>query len=185
MTFPHSSEYHGSTRRSHFTELSMITVVITGARKEEIAMPKQELVKMLNDALELEHAARIQYLAHTEQVDGLNAEPIIARLKEIAADELKHEEMFRTLIGDYLDGVPSMDMSERHPAGTVPEILRVNLNDEKHAVDVYTGILEKVREMRGELKYEYFQLEHSLRHIIADEQEHISELRLLLGGGDS
>lgn len=153
-------------------------------RKREITMSKQGLARMVNDALELEHAARIQYLAHAEQVDGLNAEPIIARLKEIAADELTHEDLFRTMIGGYLDGVPSMNVSERHPATTLQEILKVNLDDEKHAVEVYTGILEKVREMRGDLKHEYFQLEHALRHIITDEQEHISELKLLLGGGD-
>jgi len=79
---------------------------------------KEELVKMLNEALELEHAARIQYLAHAEQVDGLNSEPIIARLKEIADDEKKHEEMFREMIGSYLDGVPSMNKSESHAAKT-------------------------------------------------------------------
>jgi bacterioferritin (cytochrome b1) len=55
---------------------------------------------MLNKALELEHAARIQYLAHAELVAGLNAEPIIERLKEIAGDEEKHEQKFRTLIGN-------------------------------------------------------------------------------------
>lgn len=142
---------------------------------------KEELVKLLNQALELEHAARIQYLAHAEQVDGLNSEPIIARLKEIADDEKKHEELFREMIGSYLDGVPSMNKAEPHAAKTIQEILKVNLDDEKHAVDVYTGIIEKMREMKGELKYEYLQLEHSLRHIIMDEQEHISELKLLLG----
>ncbi|MEM2911769.1 MAG: ferritin-like domain-containing protein [Candidatus Bathyarchaeia archaeon] len=144
-------------------------------------MVKEELVQMLNKALELEHAARIQYLAHAEQVKGINAEPIIARLKEIAEDEKKHEDMFRELIGSYLGGVPSMGMSETHPAKTLNEILEVNIRDEMHAVDVYTGILEKVREMKNELKYEYFQLEHKLRHIIMDEQEHIAELCLLKG----
>jgi bacterioferritin (cytochrome b1) len=144
-------------------------------------MAKKELVNMLNQTLELEHAARIQYLAHAEQVAGLNAEPIIARLKEIAADEKKHEEVFREMIGDYLDGVPSMGMAETHPAKTIKEILEVNLKDEKHAVDVYTGIMDKMREMKEELKYEYFQLEHGIRHIIIDEQQHIAELRLLLG----
>ncbi|MCP8304714.1 MAG: ferritin-like domain-containing protein [archaeon] len=144
-------------------------------------MTKEELIKMLNQALGLEHAARIQYLAHAEQVNGLNAEPIIARLKEIAEDEKKHEEMFREMIGSYLDGVPSMGMAETHPAKTVKEILEVNLKDEKHAVDVYTGIMKKIMEMKDELKYEYLQLEHKIRHIIMDEQEHISELKLLLG----
>ena len=136
---------------------------------------------MFNKALELEHAARIQYLAHAEQVVGLNAEPIIARLKEIAEDEKKHEEMFREMIGSYLDGVPSMGIAETHPAKTVSKILEVNLKDEKHAVDIYLGILKKIQEMKEELKYESFQLEHKVRHVIMDEQEHIAELKLLMG----
>jgi bacterioferritin (cytochrome b1) len=139
---------------------------------------KEELVKMLNQALELEHAARIQYLAHAEQA---TTPAVIARLKEIADDEKKHEDMFREMIGSYLEGVPSMGMAETHPAKTEKEILQVNLNDERHAVDVYTGIMDKLKEMKDELKYEYLQLEHSLRHIIIDEQEHIVELKLLLG----
>jgi len=52
---------------------------------------KEHLVEMLNDALELEHAARIQYLAHAQEIIGINAEPIVARLEEIADDEKKHE----------------------------------------------------------------------------------------------
>jgi len=144
-------------------------------------MAKEELIKMLNQALELEHAARIQYLAHAEMVSGLGAEPIIARLKEIAGDEQRHEEIFRELIGGYLGGVPSMGIAETHAAKTIKEILEVNLGDEKHAVDVYLGILDKVKEMKDELKYEYYQLEHSIRHVIQDEQEHISELKVLMG----
>jgi len=144
-------------------------------------MSKEELLNMLNKALELEHAARIQYLAHAEIVKGINSEPIIARLKEIAEDEKKHEEMFREIIGAYLGGVPSMGMAETHPAETIDKILEVNIKDEMHAVDVYKGILEKVNTVKNELKYEYFQIEHKLRHIIMDEQEHIAELSLLKG----
>jgi bacterioferritin (cytochrome b1) len=143
-------------------------------------MTKKELINMLNKALELEHAARIQYLAHAEQINGLDAEPIIERLKEIANDEKKHEEMFREMIGSYLDGVPSMSMAETHAASTVNKILEVNLKDEKHAVDIYLGIMKKIHEMKDELKYEFFQLEHKIRHVITDEQEHISELKLLM-----
>ena len=140
-------------------------------------MAKQELVKMLNEALELEHAARIQYLAHAEQA---TTPAVIARLKELADDEKNHEDMFRGLIGGYLDGVPSMGMAKTHPAKTEREILEVNLADEKHAIDVYMGILQKMWEMKDELKYEYLQLEHGVRHVIIDEQEQISELKLLL-----
>jgi bacterioferritin (cytochrome b1) len=145
-------------------------------------MAKEELINMLNQALGLEHAAMIQYLSHAELVNGLNAEPIIARLKEIAGDEKKHAEVFRELIGAYLDGVPSMGIAETHPAKTIniKEILEVNLADEKHAVDVYLGILKKINDMKDALKYEYFQLEHGVRHVIQDEQEHIAEIKVLL-----
>jgi len=144
-------------------------------------MAKEELVKLLNQALELEHAARIQYLSHAQIVDGINAEPIISRLEELAGDEKKHEDNFRELIGSYLGGVPSMRIAETHAAKTATEILETNLKDEMHAVDVYTGILDKIKAMKDELKYEYFQLEHTVRHVIQDEQEHISEIKLLLG----
>jgi len=140
-----------------------------------------QLVELLNDALELEHAARIQYLAHAQEIIGINAEPIVARLKEIADDEKKHEDMFRDMIGNYLGMTPSMCIAETHCAQDTKEILNINLQNEQHAIDVYEGIMEKIKGMKKDLKYKYYQLEHSLRHIIMDEEEHISELKVLLG----
>ncbi|MEW6087828.1 MAG: ferritin-like domain-containing protein [bacterium] len=142
---------------------------------------KEELIKMLNRGLELEHAARIQYLAHAEMVRGINAEKIIERLKEIASDEGKHEEKFRTLIAGYLGGEPGMGMSKTQAARELPKILEINLQNEKEAVDFYNQIYKKIRENRENFKYEFSTLEHEVRHIIIDEEEHISELSLLLG----
>lgn len=59
-------------------------------------MAKENIIQLLNKALELEQAAYYQYLSHAEVVDGINAEPIIVRLKEIANDEKEHQEKFRT-----------------------------------------------------------------------------------------
>jgi len=142
---------------------------------------KKELVGMLNKALELEHAARIQYLAHAELIDGLYAEPVMARLREIASDEAKHQEKFRTLIGDYLGGEPSMGLSETHRAIETEKILEVNIQDEKNAIDYYKQIYEKVVDDKGKLQYEFETLEHEIRHIIIDEQEHAAELSIILG----
>lgn len=144
-------------------------------------MTKKQLIEMFNDALELEHAARIQYLAHAEEIVGLDAEPIIARLREIADDEKKHEEMFRNILGDYLGVTPTMCMAETHCAKTTKEILETNLKDERHAVDFYEKIMDKLKDTKKELKYEYYHIEHALRHVIIDEQEHIAELKILLG----
>ncbi|MBA7495038.1 hypothetical protein ES702_05617 [subsurface metagenome] len=142
---------------------------------------KEELTKMLNKALKLEHAARIQYLTHAELVKGAGAEKIIERLKEIASDEQEHEEIFRELIGDYLGGKPTMGLAETFEAKDTKEILEVNLKGEKEAVDFYKRIYKKVVENKEHLQYEYETLEHGIRHVIMDEQEHIVELSLLLG----
>lgn len=142
---------------------------------------KEELVALLNQALQKEHAAINQYRSHAELVQGLYAEPIIARLKEIAGDEEKHAEKFRTLIATYLGGVPIMDLAETHKAKDIPAILRVNMQDEKDAIDFYLQIYKKVVENKNSLPYIYWTLEHELRHIILDEEEHITELATLLG----
>jgi len=142
---------------------------------------KKELVEMLNSALELEHAARIQYLAHAELIQGLCAEKIIERLQEIASDEAKHEGQYRNLIGNYLGGEPSMGIAQTHKAKETKEILKVNLKGEKDAIDFYKQIYKKVVDNKESLQYEFEKLEHEIRHIIAEEQEHVIELSILLG----
>jgi bacterioferritin (cytochrome b1) len=142
---------------------------------------QKELVKMLNHGLELEHAARIQYLAHAELVKGPGAEKIVERLKEIASDEEKHEEKFRNLIGSYFGEEPSMGLTETHRARDLKGILSINLKNEKEAIDFYKRIYKKVIENKESLKYEFETVEHEIRHIIIDEQEHVVELSLLLG----
>lgn len=140
-----------------------------------------ELIEMLNQALRLEHAARIQYLAHAEQITGLNAEAVISRLQELAGDEAKHEEKFRTLIASYLNGNPCMEMAATHTGKDTKAILDINLRDEKSAIDFYKIIYNKVVENKAKLPYEFETLEHELRHIILDEQEHVTELKTLIG----
>ena len=142
---------------------------------------KEELVGMLNKALELEYSARIQYLAHAEAINGLGSEPLIERLKEIAGDELKHEGMFRTLIAAYLGGEPSMSLAETFKAKDTKKILEVNLKGEKDAIDFYKQIYQKVLDNKKNLQYEFETLEHTIRHVIIDEQEHVTELSVLLG----
>lgn len=142
---------------------------------------KKELAGLLNKALELEHAARIQYLAHAELIRGLESEKIIERLKEIASDEAGHEDKFRNLIGNYLNEEPSMGIAQTHKASQTVEILEVNLKSEKEAIDFYKQVYNKVVENKQDLQYEFETLEHEIRHIILDEEEHAVELSILLG----
>jgi len=142
---------------------------------------KEELVKKMNEALALEHAARIQYLAHAELVKGQGAEKIIGRLKEIASDEEGHESKFRDMIGNYLGGEPSMDIAETHRACNIDDILKVNLKDEKNAIGIYKTIYTQIIANKENLPYIFEKLEHGIRHIIIDEEEHVAELSILIG----
>ena len=141
---------------------------------------KQELVELLNKALELEHAARIQYLSHAETIQGINSEPLRARIKEIAGDEASHEEKFRTLIGDYLNSVPVMTLAPTKTAKGIDNILEINIEGEKAAIDFYKQIYKKVTDHKEELTYSFETLEHTIRHIIIEEEEHIVELEQLI-----
>ena len=142
---------------------------------------KITLTEMLNKGLRLEHGARLQYLSHVEMVSGIMSEPVVVRLKEIAEDERKHEEIFRDLIGGYLGGIPTMGLEDTHKAGDLKNMLEVNLKDEKDAIDFYRGIYEKIVANKKKLRYEFETLEHGIRHVIIDEQQHVSELSQLLG----
>ena len=54
------------------------------------------------------------------------------------------------------------------------------LKNEKEAVDTYRGILEALKKEKWQ-GYSDHLLEHEVRHILMEEQEHITELELLLG----
>jgi rubrerythrin len=142
---------------------------------------KNDVINMLNRALELEHAARIQYLAHAEKISGPGAEPIVARLKEIASDEQKHEGIFRSLVCEYLGGNATMKLAETFEADGLGKILEVNMKGEKDAIDFYKTIYRKVVDNKTEFQYEFETLEHQIRHVIIDEQEHVAELSVLTG----
>ena len=143
-------------------------------------MAKQKLIELLNKGLQLEHQARAQYLSHATLLSGESADSIAARLKEIATDEQEHEEYFRQCL-EILDAAPTITMHEGHEAKDNTSILKVNLKDEKDAVDFYREIWAELKATKDELPYEYEYIEHKLRHIIIDEEEHAMELKGLLG----
>lgn len=145
-----------------------------------IILSKEKLIELLNKGLELEHQASAQYLSHATLVSGEGADPLAARLKEIAADEREHEEKFRQCL-EILGAKPSIKMHEGHEAEDNTSILKVNLKDEKDAVDFYRTIIAELKATKDELPYEYEYIEHKLRHILMDEQEHAMELKALLG----
>jgi bacterioferritin (cytochrome b1) len=146
-----------------------------------MADSREQLIEMLNRALALEYAVIIQYRTHAELISGTGSEEIISRLREIADDETDHTARFRSMISDYLDSDPAMDVSDRHTARDRNEIFAVNIHDEKFALDFYKQIQRFIVDHKSDFPYEYERLEHEMRHIIMDEEEHVSELKQLMG----
>lgn len=140
----------------------------------------KEIILLLNDALRLELAAAVQYLNHAAILRGLISPAIIALLEHTAADELAHAAKLRELITDYLGGVPAYDMAAAKPAQEVGEIIATNLAAEAEAIALYKKAHARVVELKAELAPVYEKVEHDLRHLIMDEQEHVAELSRLL-----
>ena len=141
---------------------------------------RKEIVALMNKALSMEYGAYIQYLTHAEMLTGPNCEPLIARLRELAGDEAKHACTLRDLISNHLLAEPLMDVAPTTPAKDLSKILDVNLQDEYEAIDIYETIHEKIVENKSQLKYLHQFLEHAIRHILMEEEEHVAELSLLL-----
>ena len=135
---------------------------------------KENLVKMLNEALAQEHACQIRYLTHAAVITGRYEELASNRLKEIAEDEKNHAIQLRDRI-TALGGTPTMEIAKEGliPARTLKEILQVNLSEEETAIKLYRSILRAVGQ-EGEILYE------TVEEILKDKQEHKEELERLI-----
>ena len=133
------------------------------------------LVEALNRMLAQEHACAIRYATHAAMVKGPSAEAVAARLREISADEITHADKLRKRILA-LGGVPTMDVhrDDLKPASTLQSIVAINVQEEQGAVTQYAQILATIPP-QDVLLYE------TVEEILRDEQEHLEELRNLVG----
>jgi bacterioferritin len=135
-------------------------------------MADKKLLTLLNKALAMEYQAVIQYQTHASLIDGLESEPVVARLKELAGDEEKHADMLRGRISA-LGGTPETKPEKVKVSDKINPVLKINLGAERDAIAIYKKILPMCK---GNPK-----LEHEIRHILMDEQEHVEEISQLLG----
>ncbi len=133
-----------------------------------------QLIDGLNHILEQEHACAIRYNTHAAMIKGPYAETVAARLREIAHDEIRHAEMLRERIVA-LGGEPSMMVSTKDlkPAYTLEDMLRINIEEEKEAIEHYLALFKNVPSSNAILY-------QTIQDLIRDEQEHLEELENLM-----
>lgn len=149
--------------------------------KEIVNMNVNELVELLNKALADEWLAYYQYWVGAKIAKGPMYNLVSAELNEHAGEELKHAEMLSKRILQ-LGGTPLLDPKEfssktncgyEIPEPSVKTLLEQNIKGERCAIEVYTKILEKVKNA----DYITFNM---IRKILEDEVEHEDDLENLL-----
>ena len=137
-------------------------------------MNLEEVCEILNEIMESELAGVVRYTHSSMMVTGPYRLPIVAFLKEQAAESLVHAQQAGEMIAG-LDGHPSqriakIEETHRH---SIEDILDESLEHEIFALNLYKKLLEAV-ENKSIFVEEY------ARGMIAEEEQHSLELKRML-----
>jgi len=139
-----------------------------------MAITQKKLIELLNNDLELEYSAAIQYINHSSVMTGAAYGDIIKELKIHANEEVQHAMILADQI-NYLGGSPSVKVGEIHTSKDNDEMLQQDLNGEEDAIKRYKIRVEQAEQLKE------FALAQQLRTILAVEQEHAMDLQRALG----
>jgi bacterioferritin len=138
-------------------------------------MDKKELIQMLNQGIELEYQAFIQYYYQSLKLTGLNTAPLKEFLTKEADAELGHAKTLAERVVA-LGGEPSQKIAPVELGETPEEMIRLNLAREEKAISLYRKILDTTRGQEGfELVY------YLVLQILGDELEDTEEFEAFLG----
>jgi bacterioferritin len=137
-------------------------------------MNLEEVCEILNEIMESELAGVVRYTHSSMMVTGPYRLPIVAFLKEQAAESLVHAQQAGEMIAG-LDGHPSQRIAkiEETHKHSIENILEESLEHEIFALNLYKKLLEAV-ENKSIFVEEY------ARGMIAEEEQHSLELKRML-----
>jgi bacterioferritin len=149
---------------------------------EILGLDVNELIELLNKALADEWLAYYQYWIGAKVIKGPMREAATAELIEHANDELRHADMVSNRIVQ-LGGTPVLSPQEWYEITNcgydapedsfVKKILEQNIKGEQCAIQVYSNILEKVKD-KDPVTYEI------VLQILTDEIEHEDDLQAVM-----
>lgn len=135
---------------------------------------REEMVRLLNEDLAREYQAIIAYIVYSQTLKGAAFLHIASELEKHAAEELDHALQIAKQI-DYLNGTPITTPKEVKLSERAEDMLRFDLENERVTIASYRQRIRQAEAM-GE-----FALSEVLREIIAQEQEHLTDLADALG----
>jgi len=137
-------------------------------------MTRARLIERLNEDLAREYQAIIAYIVYSQVIKGAAYMSIASELQKHAGEELEHAITIAKQI-DYLGGTPTKTPKEVKMSDKAEEMLRFDLENEKTTLENYRQRIRQADAL-GE-----FALGEVLRKIIAQEQEHLTDLADALG----
>jgi bacterioferritin len=144
------------------------------AHSKNISISRKEMVDLLNQDLAMEYQAVIAYTVYSQTMKGAKYLHIAQELEKHAGEELSHALQIAKQI-DYFNGTPVVQPKEVKLSDKPEEMLRFDLENERRTILNYRERIRQAEAM-GE-----FGLSEVLRKIIAQEQEHLTDLADALG----
>lgn len=134
-------------------------------------MDTQELIALLNKALELEYQAFMQYFYQSLKLKGVSNMAFKQFLAAEADIELGHAKLLATRIA-VLGGEPSSQPAAPQVGDTPEEMISYNIAREKQAIELYQQIIKAAEDE--------VQLYETVRGILQDELGDLDEFESLL-----
>jgi bacterioferritin len=142
--------------------------------KKNAKIGRQKMIELLNEDLAREFQAVIAYVVYSQTIKGAKFQAIASELKKHASEELDHALQIAKQI-DYFNGTPITVPKKVRMSDKPEEMLRFDLENEAETIKAYRERIRQADAM-GE-----FGLSEVLRKIIAQEQEHLTDLADALG----
>ena len=142
--------------------------------KPELKITRKRMIELLNEDLAREFQAIIAYTVYSQTIKGAAFSDIARELAVHATEELNHALQIAKQI-DYLNGTPVTMPEAVKMSGKAEDMLRFDLENERVTILNYRERIRQAEAM-GE-----FGLSEVLRKIIAQEQEHLTDLAGALG----
>ena len=136
-------------------------------RQTEIT--RDQLAANLNEDLAREYQAIIGYVIYSQVIKGAQYMAVAKELEVHAVEELQHALLIAKQI-DYLGGTPVAAPKPVRTSEKAEEMLRFDLDNEAETIRNYR---ERVRQAESLGEYA---VAEAIRHILAQEQEHLIDL---------
>jgi len=138
-------------------------------------MAKEDLKKMLNDAIAREIAVSVQYMWQHVQAVGISGEVARPIFKQIAVTEMKHAEEIAERL-NMLGGVPTTKPTPITVGDSTKKMLSLNVAAEKDAIRFYRKIIAVAA------KQDDYVTKRMFEKILADEEGHLNDFEGMLEG---